>query len=67
MMDRELKIVLDEKCPGWVSGTLLLKDNEGRIAGYGFIRPAGEGVEITATSDPSGVRLLSASPQSEDA
>lgn len=56
--------VLAETCPNYATGTMLFRDEGGHIVGYGKLKRTGEfAVEVTASSSPEGVSLLSPSPQ----
>jgi hypothetical protein len=55
--------LLFEMCPGWASGTILLRSEAGDVVGYGHVKRTGkESAEVRVTSSPEGVRFLSASP-----
>ncbi len=61
----ELFEELAEKCPAWAEATVLLKDAEGRIAGYGYLeRSTGR---VTFSSSVEAVRFLSSSPPATSA
>lgn len=54
--------------PVWSWGTILYHDDAGDVVGYGrFSRLNDEAAEVQVSFDPSGVVLLSPSPQVGDA
>lgn len=64
MNREELIAEISKRCPSWVTGTILLRNEKGDIAGYGYLDKGGS---VTFSSSPEGVSLLSSSPQSADA
>lgn len=54
--------------PAWTWGTILYHDDAGEVVGYGrFERLGKEAAEVQVSFAPSGVALLSPSPQPGDA
>lgn len=54
--------MLDElhvACPTWASATILIRDAEGRIVGYGWVNRDGR---VRVEADAAGVRLLEERP-----
>ena len=52
----------------WTNGTILYFDDSGDVVGYGHINRLGDvAAELRVSFEPSGVGLLSPSPQLEDA
>lgn len=48
-----------EECPTWQTATLILKDEDGKIVGYGFLKRLADGTaDLQVGSEPHGVRLL---------
>ena len=57
--ERTLAEALASECPAWSTGTILLRDEMGGIAGYGHIKRTGEKTaEITVSAAPQGASLL---------
>lgn len=56
---KDIELLASRECPSWATGTVLLKDKRGRIAGYGFLERDGT---VTFSASPEAVALLSSSP-----
>lgn len=66
MTVEEIAIVELAGCPTWATGTIMLRDAAGNVAGYAFIERLNLlRARITSEPSPGGVALLSSPRQVE--